>query len=264
MKKSSIRERWDNYRKANTDKPLVRNNELSEIFSLLNPIAGETILEVGTGNGYLSFPIAKAVGKGRVVTADVSKDNLQSVNKRNYKKLPIKTVLFNDNKLFSSINSDYFNAIATIATLHHFDNRKIKTGETGRTGALTEFYRLLKRGGRLVIADVAYDTISQRYFDAIDNPLHCFPDGHPHDFFTPSRLKRLLKMIGFKKVKITVKRVPWRFTSVNEAKDFIHTIHNAKCSTEESFNVAKKKLGFKKVKDHYELGWKLFFAVAYK
>jgi hypothetical protein len=44
----------------------------------------------------------------------------------------------------------------------------------------------------------------------------------------------------------------------------VHTIHNAKCTAEESFEVAKNVLGFKKVNEHYELGWELFFLTAIK
>ena len=58
--------------------------------------------------------------------------------------------------------------------------------------------------------------------------------------------------------------MPWKFASQDEAINFVHTIHNAKCTPEESFDVAKNVLGFKKVDDHYELGWKLFFLTAWK
>lgn len=96
MENQDNKERWGNYRKANNDKPLVRKNELKEIFGLLHPLKGEVIFEVGTGNGYLTFPIAQSIGNGKVVTADISTDNLLSVEKRNTDNLPIETLLFND------------------------------------------------------------------------------------------------------------------------------------------------------------------------
>lgn len=264
MNEADVKERWENYRKANTDKPLVRNNELQTIFTLLNPQAGEVILEVGTGNGYLTFPIGGMIGSGKVITADVGEDNLESVDKRNTQNLPIETFLFNDKDLFHEIADNTLDGVSSIATLHHFDNRQSGSGESGRVKALAEFYRLLKPGGRLVMADVAYNTISQQYFDAIDNPQHCFPTGHPHDFFTTERLKDLLTEIGFKDINIEIKKVPWAFTSEDEAVNFIHVLHNAKCSPAESFEVAKEYLGFSQVGDHYELGWELFFVVARK
>jgi|SRR3989344_2283657 len=265
MTNKEIKERWDNYRKANTDKPLVRNRELKEVFNLLNPKDGEIILEVGTGNGYLTLPIAQAVGGGRVVTADVSQDNLKSVTNQNVKNnLPVETFLFNDKDLFTTFPESYFDAVATIATLHHFDNRLNQTGENGRISVLKEFYRLLKIGGRLVVADVAHGTISQKYFDAIDNPKHCFPTGHPHDFFSIVRLNEILGEIGFKNINIEIKRVPWQFESREDAENFVHTIHNAKCLPYESFELAEKYLSFVKNNNYYELGWELFFVIAEK
>ena len=264
MLEKETKERWENYRKANTDKPLVRENELKDVFKLVSPKSGERILEVGTGNGYLTFPIAQAVGEnGNILTADVVDDNLQSIAKHN-KGLPVDTFLFNDKDLFSSIESERFDAVVSIATLHHFDSKKDDTGENGRTRALKDFYRVLKSGGRLVFADVASNTISQKYFNAIDNPEHCYPEGHPHDFFSVSRLETVLKGVGFRNIKIEIKKVPWRFKSLEEAQNFIHTIHNAKCSIQESFSTAKEYLGFNKVGDHYELGWELLFVIAYK
>ena len=264
MNKSEIKERWENYRKANSDKPLVRDRELGEVFNLINPRAGDNILEVGTGNGYLTFPIAKQVGqRGHITTADVSTDNLKSVE-GNIKDLPIDTLLFNDEDLLSELSDSTFDSVGTIATLHHFDNRSKNTGENGRRRALQDFHRVLKDGGKLVIADVASDTISQRYFDAIDNPQHCYPEGHPYDFFTTERLKEILEEIGFSNISIEIRGVPWEFKSIDEAKQFIHTIHNAKCSEEDSFSVAKEYLGFYESEEGYELGWELMFVTATK
>lgn len=159
---------------------------------------------------------------------------------------------------------DYFDTVTTIATLHHFDNRIEKTGDSGRKKAIKCFYQNLKLGGKLVIADVLNGTISQKYFDSIDNPEHCHPLGHPHDFFNQDQLLKAVQDAGFKNIKIEVASVPWKFISLEEAKKFVHTIHNAKCSPEESMTVADRQLGIRKIDDHYELGWELFFLVAEK
>ena len=267
MEKQDIEQRWENYRKANSDKPSARENELRKIFSLLNPHNGEKIWEVGTGNGYLTFPLAEAVGKtGEIISTDVNDGNISDVaNKNLEKKLNIEAKLLPvDPPLLGDEYSDYFDSVATIATLHHFDNRKKDTGETGRTNAIRTFYKTLKKGGRLVMSDPLNGTITQKYFDAIDNPEHCYPDGHPHNFFTKERLQNLVQEIGFKNISVEVAYMPWKFSSQDEAVKFVHTIHNAKCTPDESFEVAKTVLGFKKVDDHYELGWELFFLTAWK
>ncbi len=114
------------------------------------------------------------------------------------------------------------------------------------------------------MADPLYSAISQKYFDAIDNPIHCHPLGHPHDFPTKKRLIEMVQENGFKNVQFELAFVPWKFLSQEEASSFIHTIHNSQCSSEESFGIAQKYLGFKKIDDHYELGWELFFLTAVK
>ena len=126
MEKQDIEQRWENYRKANSDKPRARENELRKIFSLLNPRNGEKVWEVGTGNGYLTFPLAEAVGKtGEVISTDVNDGNISDVvNKNLEKKLKIEAKLLPvDSPLLGDEYGDYFDSVATIATLHHFDNR---------------------------------------------------------------------------------------------------------------------------------------------
>lgn len=265
MNNEEVNLRWQNYRKANFDKPSARENELSKVFQLINPRDGQHILEIGTGNGYLTIPLAKAVGsQGFVLTADVSRENLESVEKTKGD-LHIETRLFSDNEpICKNDELGKFDIVASIATLHHFDNRSEGTGENNRISALKAFYSYLKPGGKLVIADVTHGTISQKYFDSIDNPKHCHPNGHPHDFFTLERLTEVVKEVGYKDVDVIIEYVPWKFESEEEAKNFIHTIHNAKCTPEESFEISKNVLGFKKVDDHFELGWELFFLTARK
>ncbi len=267
MKKTGTEERWDNYIKANSEKPDARDNELKKIFSLINPREGEKIWELGTGNGCLTMPIAEAVGKtGEIITTDVFKGNIDSVVKKNRKlKLNIDAKLLPiDSPLLPVNPKEKFDAIVSIVTFHHFDNRKENTGEKGRVAALRRFYASLRKGGRLVLADGMDGTITQRYFDAINNPIHCYPDGHPHEFISKKRLHNLLKKIGFKDISIKIEYVPWKFESEAEGAKFVHTIHNAKCSAKESFRIAKDMLGFKKVEDKYELGWELFFLTAEK
>lgn len=82
--------RWENYRKANDKFPEVRQNELKFMLRKINPKPADIILEAGTGNGYLTFPIAQNLAKGKIITYDIIKDNLSQVRKLNKKfKLPI-------------------------------------------------------------------------------------------------------------------------------------------------------------------------------
>ncbi len=258
--------RWENYRRANSMRPQARENELREVFELLGPKPGERIWEAGTGNGYLTFPIAQAVSPGgMVVTSDVEPDNIAEVNLKNAERgLPIETCLLKNGDASLPKGSGSFDAVTSIATLHHYDDRSLGSGEAGRRRCLRAFWEALQPGGRLVVADVLYGTIAQAYFDRIDDPRYCAPRGHPHDFFTQEELLGVAHEVGFTDVSLKVLSVPWTFASPAEAQEFIHTIHNATCSPEESFRMAKEMLGFTGHEGNYQLGWELFFLTARK
>lgn len=267
MEPERLNTRWKNYRHANSTRPQARERELRALFQRLRPAPNEYIWEVGTGNGYLTIPIAQAVtAGGMVVTTDVEEGNIVDVEaRRKSLGLAIKTILLPvERPLLADGHEASFDAIASIATLHHFDNRAKNTGESGRRNALSTFYRMLKPGGRIVVADVMHDTAAQRYFDSIDNPRYCAPHGHPHDFFTLEKLAEVARESGFVNVSVTKEFVPWTFSSPEEARSFVHTIHNAICTPEESFARAQEVLGFSKKGEKWELGWELFYLTAQK
>jgi len=256
--------RWQNYRRANAERPEARERELKHLFLLLDPQAGEAVWEAGTGNGYLTVPLARAVGDaGRVLTTDVMPDNIAHVQRLNGTLgLPIEALLLGAGEPLRRRRE--FDAVASIATLHHYDNRSQGTGDRGRRAALSNFYEALRSGGRLVVADILHGTRTQRYFDAIDDPRLCAPHGHPHDFFTRDELESAARDAGFGDISITVEFVPWQFTSLSAAHEFVHTIHNAQVSPEESFALAERLLGAERTPTHHELGWELFYLTARK
>jgi cyclopropane fatty-acyl-phospholipid synthase-like methyltransferase len=134
--------RWDNYRFANSMRPSARERELSALFKLLDPKPGERIWEVGTGSGYLTFPIAQAVAPGGlVVTSDVEEGNIEEVERKNeVRNLPIETRLLQKGDVtFADANN--FDAVTSIATFHHYDDRIQKSGERGRRSALDAFFK---------------------------------------------------------------------------------------------------------------------------
>lgn len=129
---------------------------------------------------------------------------------------------------------------------------------------LKEFNRILKKDGKLIIGDVGKNTVSAKYFDAIDNPKYCFPNGHPHDFPNKKEMEKLCNKAEFIIESYEVVHVPWIFDSAAQAREFLHTVHNAKCSPEESLKHAKKYLRFSKKGSKYYLDWELFYLIARK
>lgn len=270
---TKIKERWSKYREANINFPHVRDSELTKFSEYINAQKGEVIVEVGTGSGILTFPLAKAVGKtGKVYSFDYEKENLDNVAKRNKERLNITLILQEENPQTDDykfpLDDNISDKVAGIATLHHYDDRSKNTGTSGRQEIIKEFYRILKKGGRLILADVADNTNPQRYFDNCgDNPkslAYCHPNGHPHDFLDEETANKLFQTAGFKNITFKIEKTPWRFEDEEQAKMFLNTLHNSKCSPDESLEMAKKYLPFKKTDEWVELGWELFYLTAEK
>ena len=258
-------QRWQSYRGANARFPTARAAELGEMQRLVDAKPGETIAEVGAGQGALTYPMARAVGpNGRVFTYDISRDNLVAVMLSNETGLPIipvpQSVVEHAEKF---PNRGEVDCVATLATFHHFDSRLVP-GTRGRQAAVDAFARLLKRGGRLVVGDVAANTPPQRYFDAIDNPRYCSPNGHPHDFLTGSELAEMCRTAGFVDIGFEVKQVPWVFDSKQLASEFMAAMHNAQCPLEEVHELAERHLAFDESPGRCLLRWELLFLTARK
>ncbi len=259
-----IGKRWENYRLANSRFPSVRSLELAKQLELTNAKKGETIVEVGTGNGYLTFALAYKVGKnGRIITYDYQKSNIDFVNENNKERLPITTINQTLDYDFELADGSV-DKVSTIATLHHYDDRSKGTGIGGREKAIKEFYRILKKGGKLIIGDVAHDTTSQRYFDSIDVPKYCSPLGHPHDFLIKEQVILFCKKAGFKNIHFVIENVPWQFENDKEAQEFLRTIHNSKCTPKESLEHAKKTRKYWTENGKFYLEWQLFYLTAEK
>lgn len=257
--------RWNSYRKANGKFPKVRKQELNLMLTKVNPKTKEVIVEAGTGNGYLTFPIARQVGNmGKIITYDIVEENLMEVKELNKKlKLPIEVKKQKDTYEFEE-KDESVDKVVSIAAFHHYDDRSENTGFSGRLRALKEFNRILKNGGKLIIGDVGKNMVSAKYFDAINNPAYCYPTGHPHDFLDKNEMEKLCSQSGFIIESYEVVHVPWTFDSEEQVKEFLHTIHNAKCSPEESLRHAKKYLKFWKEGNKYYLDWELFYLIARK
>lgn len=251
--------------------PLARQNEIEKIMEYINPQETEKIVEIGTGNGILTIPLGQQLKKGRLFTLDVKLENIHHLrekilNYHNY--LPISTYTQDPD-----YNLDFpdcsMHKIATIAALHHHDNTKNQTGHKGKQKIIQELYRILKPNGKLIIADIAQEATTQKYFDEIiNNPRNIAygqPEGHPHEPFSRDLAFQLLKSVGFKKISYKIESVPWQFQNQKEAEKFLHKLHNAHCSPQESFQEAKKYLGFtQKKSDLFEMKWELCYITAKK
>ena len=107
-----------------------------------------TVLEVGPGPGYFSVKVAPVLEKGRLVIVDVQPEMLSLAGKR-LKKRGITNV---DSHLCNGTTFDFqdesFDRIFMVAVLGEVENQ---------ASYMTEFHRLLKRGGILSISELVGD-----------------------------------------------------------------------------------------------------------
>jgi ubiquinone/menaquinone biosynthesis C-methylase UbiE len=268
-----VQARWSEFRNITTDHPDVRIAERDAVLGLLTPARGETILEAGTGSCYLTFPLARSMGEGsRLITADVNQEGLQELEDR-YALLReessdhahVEALHYSDDyfdtKKFPSRLDASLDAVVSLATFHHFDTRapEFNTGHQGKISALKEFKRMLRPGGRLVIADICDNTCTQRYFDAVDSPEHFYPTGHPHNFFGLVEFGHVLESLGYQVLSLEIRETPWVFDSMETAAHYMNRLHNARCSAEESLAIAEREIGFKEVDGCFHMQWKLMY-----
>lgn len=248
-----------NYRRANDELPYARAFEILHMLRYVNPREGQTVVEFGTGNGILTISLARAVGhKGNVITLDDSLGALESIRlKSSGYGLGIETVLqdisyFETGK--TSLPDSVADTVTSIATLHHYDEKKEM--------AFREFSRLLKPGGMLVVADVADNTAPQRYFDGFIH--HVCSVGHDHRFLDKQQTKDLCKRANLKLLDWRLEFVPWVFDGEEQAMSFLHTLHDATCTPQESLEGAMRYLETFKLENKFALSWELFYAIAKK
>jgi len=265
--------RWNRYSRANNEFPQVRRNEIREMLVRASPKPGNKIIEVGIGNGILTYELAKAISpSGAVYAFDYRKENLNEAMARNSEALPIIFAPQINNPQTGSysfpLSDGSVDTVTSLAALHHYDDRSLKTEITGRRKAFKEFARVLKKGGRLIIGDILDDTPLQRYFDeGMDNPkspVYCVPRGHPHDFVNKELVNTLCKESGLSLLEFTAINTSLEFNTEKDAGIFLNTVHNAKCSYAESLNHAESFLGSFKKDGKFYINWPSFFMVAEK
>jgi len=144
---------------------------LDSILQFIEPKAGETIVDVGTGAGFLALELAEKIGKnGKVIGLDISKQAIQQarrkVTARNQHRLPQFKIGDVHNLPFED---DFADAVCCKSLLCSIDHRQ---------KAVREMARVAKHGGRIVVVEpgelVGLPTgIKRAYYEAVQGrPLN--------------------------------------------------------------------------------------------
>ena len=243
------------YSHANSELPTVRANEIGAMAQLLDARPGETVLEFGAGNGLLTERILSCVSApgGRVIAVDNSQYVCQTLRER-FALLDVR-LLTADDRL--PVDDNSCDAVASLANFHHVVDKQ---------AMFREFARVLKRGGRLVMADVAQGTPVQAYFDEVVDKI-C-STGHKHAFIDEGGFRALCKGAALLPVSWELREVQWVFeanaqrSAEEMAGWFLHRIHDAQCGAAECFDYAAQSLGFARHGAALWMNWQLALTTA--
>ena len=128
----------------------LRNIFLSpkQVIDRLRLTDNMTVLELGPGPGYFSTKVAQVLTNGRLVIADVQPEMLRLAEKRIKKQniANVETCLCNG--ISFEFNDETFDRIFMVAVFGEVEHKTLY---------MTEFYRLLKKGGILSLSELAGD-----------------------------------------------------------------------------------------------------------
>lgn len=165
------------------------------VLALLDARPGDRIVDVGCGPGLLAVDLAAAVGRGgEVLAVDVSESMVAMASRRCAELAHVRTGQAYANALPAPDGA--FDAVVCTQVLEYVPDA---------AGALREFARVLRPGGRLLLMDTDWESCvwhsgdparMRRMIDAWDS--HC---AHPH---LPGRLVPMLSDAGFTDVQVSV------------------------------------------------------------
>jgi len=163
---------------------------LESITQFIEPNLGETIVDVGTGGGFLAFGLAEKVGKeGKVIGLDISKTAIQQARQRLAKNSQYRMLEFRVCDVYAIRLEDNFADVVCCKSLI--------VGLESRQKAIREMARVAKHGGRVVVAEPAElvglpSQIKKAFYKAASgrNP-----------FLNESKLRDLFQKTGLKDIE---------------------------------------------------------------
>jgi len=163
-------------------------NFLSQLVPKFNLKSGQRVLDVGTGTGLLIPFLVKAVGPTGHVTAVDYAEKMVEICKTKY--AGISNVSISVKRVENlDFPSKSFDAVTCFGLFPHLEKKEV---------ALTQLNRVLKPGGKLIIAHALSSSEIKAHHSTASAVVHdALPDR--------KEMKRFLKQLGFNGIKITDK-----------------------------------------------------------
>jgi len=164
-----------------------QTNDKQHLESIMNAVKikhTDTVLDLGTGNGYLAFAFAKAHPSASVIGLDIvvnalkmngDKAQADGVNNLNF---------LSYNGVYFPLGNNTFDWVVTRYAMHHFPDVQI---------SFNEIARILKPGGKLFIADPIPNALDYERF--VDKYMQLKNDGH-NRFYTLDEFEDYARSAG--------------------------------------------------------------------
>lgn len=191
----------DNKKYANIIKD---DKHLYALMNLLEAGNYRKILDIGTGTGYLAFPLAEKFPSSTVYGIDIAEKIIEK-NNEIVKKKEISNLFFEAfDGLKYPFEDESFDLIVTRYAFHHFPNVE---------DSVQQMNRILVKGGKVLISDPMRN--DKDVNGIIDEYMKVKKDGHIQ-FYSANQLDELFVSNGFVKEKQLVTDMKFPFASSPE------------------------------------------------
>lgn len=195
------------YNEAHNIAPCARDAEAANLIKWLQPVAGETIVVTAAGGGYDTGRIAQylAPESAQLICVEPS-ERFSSLIPKTYQVLnaPLHEIPLPDGCADSVIN---------LAALHHCENRD---------ELFSQWDRLLKPGGRIVIADVEAGSPNGEFLNRVVDEFT--PGGHKGVFLHPGELSEAFGKKAYIRIEEELESFVWNFRSHDEMVQFTRSL----------------------------------------
>lgn len=177
------------------------DKHLAVIMKLIEDSNYSKILDIGTGTGYLAFPLAEKYPISKVYGIDIAEMIIEKNNKI-VKEREISNLFFEVfDGLKYSFDDEKFDLIVTRYAFHHFPNAE---------DAIQQMNRILSKGGKVLVSDPMRN--DKDVNGIIDEYMKVKKDGHIQ-FYSSNQLDELFISNGFVKEKQVVTDMKFPFAA---------------------------------------------------
>lgn len=187
---------------------IIRDDKhLAAILSLVEEGTYDKILDIGTGTGYLAFPLAEMYPLSTVYGIDIA-DAIITKNQEMVKEKGTTNLQFMTfDGLQYPFEEESIDLMVTRYAFHHFPNV---------ADAIQQMHRILRKGGRVLISDPMKHEEDAK--GIIDDYMGIKKDGHIQ-FYSAKELDELFLQNGFVKEKQLITDMKFPFPPKQEYVD---------------------------------------------